>query len=100
MGDGVDVGRACGSEGQGYAVKKESGGEGAKKEVLDRGFSAGGLSLTEAAHDVGRDGGDLEANEDHEEFDRTGHQHHADGAEEGEGEVLAGVAGVAFEEVQ
>ena len=56
--------------------------------------------MRKPAEDVGGDGGDLEADEDHEELDRAGHEHHADGAEEDEGEVLAGVAGVAFEVVE
>src|SRR6202044_34437 len=41
VGDRVDVGRSCGSEGQGYAVKEKGCGEGAKQEVLDGGLSAG-----------------------------------------------------------
>ncbi len=100
VGDGVDVGRAGGSEGERDAVEEEGGGEGAEKEVLDGGLGAGGLSLAEAAEDVGGDRGDLEADEDHQELDRAGHEHHADGAEAEQGEVLAGVAGVAFEVVE
>ncbi len=61
---------------------------------------AGGLALAHAGHDVGGDGGDFEADEDHEQLDGAGHEHHADGAEEDEGEVLAGVGGVAFEVVE
>ncbi len=93
-------GGAGGSEGEGDAVEEEGGGEGAEQEVLDGGLGAGGLALAEAGEDVGRDGGDLEADEDHEELDRAGHEHHAGGAEEEEGEVLAGVVGVAFEVVE
>src|SRR6202012_1598655 len=91
--DGVDVGRAGGAEGQCDAIEEESGGEGAEQKVLDGGFGGGGLAFAEAAHDVGGDGGDFEADEDHEELDGAGHEHHADGAEAEEGVVLAGVAG-------
>ena len=35
-----------------------------------------------------------------QQLDRAGHEHHADGAEEDEGVVLAGVGGVAFEVVE
>ncbi len=55
--------------------------------------------LAEAGQDVGGDGGDLEPDEDHQELDRTGHEHHAYGSEEDEGEVFASVGGVAFEVV-
>ncbi len=99
-GDGVDVGRAGGPERESDAVKEEGGGEGAEQEVLDGGLGAGGLALAEAAEDVGGNRGDFEADEDHEELDRAGHEHHADGAEAEQGEVLACVAGVAFEVVE
>jgi hypothetical protein len=46
------------------------------------------------------DGGDLKPDEDHEELDGAGHEHHAGGAEEDEREVFAGVRGVAFEVVE
>ena len=96
----ADGGGAGGSEGEGDAVEEEGGGEGAEQEVLDGGLGGGGLAFAEAGHDVGGDGGDLEADEDHEQLDGAGHEHHAGGAEEDEGEVLAGVAGVAFEVVE
>ena len=58
------------------------------------------LAFAEAGHDVGGDGGDLEADEDHEQLDGAGHEHHADCAEEDEGEVLACVGCVAVEVVE
>src|SRR5216683_2125030 len=100
VGDRIDGCRPGGSEGQGDAVEEEGGGEGAEEEVLDGGLGAGGLALAEAGHDVGGDGGYLEADEDHQQLDGAGHQHHAGGSEEGEGEVLAGVGGVALEVVE
>src|SRR6202012_4006063 len=59
VGNSVDIGRAGGAEGERDAVEKEGGGKGAEQEVLDGGSGAGGLTLAEAAEDVGRDRGDL-----------------------------------------
>jgi len=100
VGDGVDVGGTGGSEGKRDAVEEEGGSEGTEEEVLEGRLGTGGLALAEAGHDVGGDGGDLEADEDHEELDRAGHEHHAGGTKENESEVLAGVGGVAFEVVE
>ena len=92
LGDGYDGGRAGGAEGHGDAVEEEGGGKGAEQEVLDGGLGCGGATFAEAGEDVGGDGRDLEADENHEELDRRGHEHHAGGTEEDEGEILAGVA--------
>ena len=62
------------------------------RKYLMEDFGAGGLALAEAGQDVGGDGRDLEADEDHQQLDRAGHEHHADGAEEDQREVFAGVA--------
>ncbi len=90
-GDGGDAGRAGGSEAEGDAVEEEGRGEAAEEEVLEGGFGGCRAAFAEAGEDVGGDGGDFEADEDHEELDGAGHEHHAGGAEADEGEVLAGV---------
>ena len=98
--DGGDGGGAGRAERQGDAVEEEGRGEGAEQEVLDGGLGAGGLAFAEAGHNVAGDGRDLEADEDHQELDRAGHEHHANGSEADEGEVLPGVSGVAVEVVE
>ena len=95
-----DGGRAGRTVGKGHSVEEEGRCEGSKEKVFERGLRPGCLALAEAGHDVGGDGGDLEADEDHQEFDGAGHEHHADGGEEREGEVLACVGGGAFKEVE
>ena len=95
-GDRGDAGGTGGAECERNAVEEERGGKRAEQEVLDGGLGGRDLGLAEAGHDVSGDGRDLEADEDHQELDRTGHQHHADGAEEDQRVVLAGVAGFAF----
>ena len=83
-GDAEDVGRPGGSEDERDAVEEEGGGEAAEQEVLDGGLSdAGGLALAEAGHDVGGDRRDFKTDEDHEELNGAGHEHHADGAKAG-----------------
>jgi hypothetical protein len=91
VGDGRDAGGASGAVEQRDAVEKERGCEAAQQEVLDGGLGGRGAAFAEAGEDVGGDGGDLQADEDHQELDRAGHEHHAGGAKEDEREVLAGV---------
>ena len=91
--DGGKPRGACCAEGECDAVEKECGGERSEQEVLKRGFGALAGALTEAGEDVGGDGRDLEADEDEQQLDGRGHEQHADGTEEDEGEVLAHIAG-------
>ena len=89
--DGGDGGGAGCAEAERDAVEEECGGEAAEQEVFERGLGGGGLAFAEARKDVGGDRRDLEADEDHEQLDGAGHEHHAGGAEERERVELAGV---------
>ncbi len=53
-----------------------------------------------ARHDVGGDGRDFERDEDQQQLDGGGHEHHADGAELDEGEEFAEAFGLRGDRVE
>src|SRR6185437_2594483 len=88
-GDVGDARAAGGAVDQRDSVEEEGRGEGAEKEILERGFGALRTAAAEARHDVGGDRGDFEGDEDQQQLHGARHEHHADGSEEHEGEEFA-----------
>src|ERR1035437_2744441 len=68
------VDAAGGAVDQRHAVQEEGGGEAAEQEILERRLVRALIVAQIAGQDIARDGGDLEANEDHDQVVRGGHQ--------------------------
>src|SRR6202035_4791743 len=92
------AGKACGyerniggsgsAEGEGDAVKEESGGKGTQQKILKPGFGALSRALANGSQDIGSDGRNFEAYEDQQQFHRAGHEAHAHGAEQDQRVIL------------
>src|ERR1700733_9829087 len=76
------------SEDESNAVEQEGGRKGAEKEILDGGFRTPARLLAITGENVCGYRGDLERDEDRKQFDRAGHQAHADGAEDNKRGIL------------
>src|ERR1039458_9612634 len=74
----------------GHAVQEEGGGEAAEQEIFECGFVAALIVAQIAGQDVTRDGGDLQADEDHDQVVGSGHQALAGDTEQQQRVVLAG----------
>ena len=86
-----EVGRARRAVEERDPVQEEAAGEGAEQEVLQRGLVALGPGPEGAGEDVEGQRHELEREEDDEEVRPGRHQHHADGGEEDQRVVLAGL---------
>ena len=85
----VDVGGSGGAVDHGHAVKEERSGEGAEQEILQRRLGAFGGAAAHSGQNVSRDRRNFQRDEDQHQFDGGRHQHHADGAEQNQGVILA-----------
>ncbi len=68
VGDLVEVGRPGRAVDPGHAVGEDRGGEDAEEEVLQGAFDRGDAALGEGGEDVGGEGGELDADEDHHQI--------------------------------
>ena len=87
--DHLQVGAAGESVEQRQAVGEDSGGERAEQQILQRGFVRALIAAQEADQHVGRDGHQLQADEDQHDVVAGGHAHHADDGEQQQGVELA-----------
>ena len=72
------------------AIEQKRGGEGAQQEILQRGFVVALVVAQIAGQDVGRDRGDLEPDEDHDQIVGGHHQALSGDGEQQQGVVFAG----------
>lgn len=98
-GDGGQVGRAGGAVDEGDAVEEEGRGERPQHEVLEARLLGLGAVALHGGQDVGGDGEDLEAEEDHDEVAGDGHHHAAGRRQQQEHVVLRAVELLAAEVV-
>jgi hypothetical protein len=89
-----------GAEDERDAVEEERRRERAEQEVFQRRFRAFRGFTAVPGHDVRGDRRDFQRDEDQQQLDGTGHEHHADGAEENQREQLAQTLGGVADRVQ
>ena len=87
--DGGQVRRAGAAVDPGDAVEQESSGEGAEQEVFQSRLVVALVVAQVAGQDVGGDGRDLDADEDHDQLIGRGHEALADDGEQNQGVVFA-----------
>src|SRR4029453_6510337 len=72
--------------------KRERARCAAEQEILQTRFGGADVSLVERRHNIKREAGELEADEDHEEFFAADEQHESDRGKQKHGEILPGIA--------
>src|SRR4029453_11703371 len=72
--------------------KRERARRAAEQEIFQSRFGGADVGFVERRHDIKREAGQLEADEDHEQFFAADEQHESDRGKEKHGEILAGIA--------
>ena len=96
LGDGREVRGAGEAEGQGHAVEQHAGAQRPQQEQLEAGLGGAGVA-GEGGEGDQREGRELEGDVEGDELPRRGQQHHPDGGDQKQGDVLAVVAGEAVD---
>ena len=95
MPDGGESGRPRHTVDETEAEKRERARRAAEQEIFQARFGGANVSFIERRHDIKRETGELEADEDHEQFFAADEQHESDRGKEEHREILAGIAGLA-----
>ena len=89
LADLIQIGGTGDAVDPGDAVEQERGGERTQQKIFERGFVVARVVAQVAGEDVGRDGGNLQADEDHDQLIGGDHDALADDAEQDQGVEFA-----------
>src|SRR5437588_2837663 len=87
-----EAGRAAHAVNETQTEKREGARCAAEKEIFEARFRGARIGFVESGHDVKREAGELEPDENHEQLFTADEKHESDGGEQDEGEVFAPVA--------